>query len=144
VGYGQVEYEDQNGLREQPLGDLLKRLSQQVSTLTSQEIQLAKAELAIKGKELGRVAAFFVGAALLGLCALGAFTALLILALDEAIPAWAAALIVTAMMAAVAGLLALIGKRRLEEAEPPVPTQTIESTKEDVQWAKTQLQSGRR
>jgi hypothetical protein len=81
---------------------------------------------------------------LLGLCALGAFTALLILALDEAIPAWAAALIVTAVMAAVAGFLALIGKRRLEEAEPPVPTQTIESTKEDVQWAKTQLQSGRR
>ena len=56
MGYGQVEYEDQKRSREQPLGDLLKRLSQQVSTLTRQEIQLAKAELAIKGKELGRVA----------------------------------------------------------------------------------------
>jgi hypothetical protein len=51
---------------------------------------------------------------------------------------------VTVAMAGLAGLLTLIGKRRLEEAEPPVPTETIESTKEDIKWAKTQLQSGRR
>jgi uncharacterized membrane protein YqjE len=139
-----VEYEQQNGLQEQPVGELLKRLSQQVSALTRQEVELAKAELAVKARAMGRVGGLFGAAALLGLCALGAFTALLILALDEAIPAWAAALIVTVVMAAIGGLLALIGKQRLEEAETPVPTETIESTKEDIKWAKTQLQSGRR
>jgi uncharacterized membrane protein YqjE len=139
-----VEYEHQNGLREQPLGDLLKRFSEQVSSLARQEVELAKAEIADKAGAMGRVAGFFGAAALLGLCALGAFTALLVLALNEVIPAWAAALVVTVVMAGLAGLLTLIGKRRLEEAEPPLPTETIESTKEDIKWAKTQLQSGRR
>jgi uncharacterized membrane protein YqjE len=137
-------YEQQNGLREQPLGELFKRLSQQVSSLARQEVELAKAELAAKGRVMGRAAGFFVAAAVLGLSALGALTALLILALAEAIPAWAAALVVTVVMAAFAGLLALAGKRRLEQTGPPVPTEAIESTKEDIQWAKTQLQSSRR
>jgi uncharacterized membrane protein YqjE len=139
-----MAYDQQNGLREQPLGELFKRLSDQVSTLARQEVELAKAELAAKGRLAGRAAGFLGAAALLGLCALGALTALLILALDEAIPAWAAALVVTVVMAALAGLLALAGKRRLEQTGPPVPTETIESTKEDIKWAKTQLQSSRR
>jgi uncharacterized membrane protein YqjE len=139
-----MAYLQQNGLREQPFGELLKRLSQQVSTLAHQEVELAKAELAAKGRVMGRAAGFFGAAALLALSALGALTALLILALDEAIPAWAAALVVTVMMAALAGLLALAGKRRLEQTGSPVPTEAIESTKEDIKWAKTQLQSSRR
>jgi uncharacterized membrane protein YqjE len=144
VEYEQVEYEQQNGLREQPLGELLKRLSEQLSALARQEVELAKAELAVKARALARVGGLFGAAALLALCALGAFAALLILALNEAIPAWAAALVVTVVMAGLAGLLALIGKQRLQEAEAPVPRETIESTKEDIKWAKTQLQSGRR
>ena len=139
-----MAYEQQNGLREQPLGELFKRLSQQMSTLARQEVELAKAELAAKGRVLGRTAGFFGAAALLGLCALGALTAMLILALAEAIPAWAAALVVTVIMAALAGLLALAGKRRLDQTGAPVPTEAIESTKEDLKWAKTQLQSSRR
>jgi uncharacterized membrane protein YqjE len=139
-----MAYPQQNGLRQQPFGELLKRLSQQVSTLAHQEVELAKAELAAKGRVMGRAAGFFGAAALLALSALGALTALLILALDEAIPAWAAALVVTVMMAALAGLLALAGKRRLEQTGSPVPTEAIESTKEDIKWAKTQLQSSRR
>jgi uncharacterized membrane protein YqjE len=139
-----MAYEQQNGLHELPLGELLKRLSEQVSTLARQEVELAKAELAAKGRIVGRAAGFFGAAALLGLSALGALTALLILALDGAMPAWAAALVVTIVMAALAGALAMAGKRRLEQTGPPVPTQTIESTKEDITWAKSQLQSGRR
>jgi uncharacterized membrane protein YqjE len=139
-----MAYEQQNGLREQPLGELLKRLSQQVSTLAHQEVELAKAELVAKGHVMGRAVGFFGAAAVLGLCALGALTALLILALDDAIPAWAAALVVTVIMAALAGLFALAGKRRLEQTGSPVPTEAIQSTKEDIKWAKTQLQSSRR
>ena len=139
-----MAYGQQNGLREQPLGELLKRLSQQVSTLAHQEVELAKAELVAKGRVMSRAAGFFGAAALLALSALGALTALLILALDEAIPAWAAALVVTVIMGALAGLFALAGKRRLEQTGVPVPTEAIESTKEDIKWAKTQLQSSRR
>lgn len=139
-----MAYEQHNGLHEQPLGELLKRLSNQVSTLARQEVELAKAELAAKGRVLGRAAGFFGAAALLALCGLGALTALLILALDEAMPAWAAALIVTVLMSALAGAFALLGNQRIQEAGGPVPKETIESTKEDVKWAKTQLHSGRR
>jgi uncharacterized membrane protein YqjE len=139
-----MAYDQHDGLREQPLGELLKRLSNQLSSLARQEVELAKAELAAKGRVLGRVAGLFGAAALLGLCGLGALTALLILALDEAMPGWAAALIVTVLMLALAGALALLGKQRLEEVGVPVPKETIDSTKEDIKWATTQLQSGRR
>jgi uncharacterized membrane protein YqjE len=139
-----MQHEDGNGLHERPLGELFKRLSNQVSTLARQEVELAKAELAAKGRVFGQAAGLFGAAALLGLCGLGALTALLILAFDEAMPAWAAALLVTVLMLALAGVLALLGKRRVERAGAPVPKQTMESTKEDIKWAKTQLQSGRR
>jgi uncharacterized membrane protein YqjE len=135
---------ERNGLADRPLGELMHRLSDQVSTLVRKEVELAKAELGEKGREGARVAALFAAAAVVGLLALGALTALLILALDGAIPNWAAALIVTVVYAAVAGVLAMIGKRRLDEMGSPAPEQTIESTKEDVQWAKTRLQSARR
>lgn len=71
-----------------------------------------------------------------GLLALGSLTAFLILALDGAMPNWLAALIVGLIWAAIAGLLYVRGKQRVEEAGSPVPEQTIESVKEDVQWAK--------
>jgi hypothetical protein len=57
---------------------------------------------------------------------------------------WLAALIMTAVYAALAGVLALVGKKRVSEATPPVPEQTVETVKEDVEWAKTQLPSGSR
>ena len=135
---------ERNGLADRPLGELMHRLSDQVSTLLRQEVALAKAELGQKGREAGRAAGFFAAAAVIGLLALGALTALFIMALDGAIPNWAAALIVTVVYAVVAGVLAMIGKRRLDEMGSPAPEQAIESTKEDVQWAKTRLQSARR
>ena len=135
---------ERNGLADRPLGELMHRLSDQVSTLLRQEVELAKAELGQKGREAGRAAGFFAAAAVIGLLALGALTALFIMALDGAIPNWAAALIVTVVYAVVAGVLAMIGKRRLDEMGSPAPEQAIESTKEDVQWAKTRLQSARR
>jgi hypothetical protein len=79
------------------------------------------------------------GAGIVGLLALGALTACLIAALATGMEVWVAALIVTVLYAAVAGVLALNGKSRVSEATPPVPEQTIETAKEDAQWAKTQL-----
>jgi uncharacterized membrane protein YqjE len=136
--------QEHNGLHDEPLGELLRRLSNQVTELARQEIELAKAELAEKGKQAGIGAGLLVGAGLVAVLGLGALTAFLIMAIDGAIPNWAAALIVGGALLAVAAVLALVGRDRLREAAPPLPEETIETTKEDIQWAKTQLQSGRR
>jgi uncharacterized membrane protein YqjE len=131
-------------LREYGVGDLVKELSSQVSTLVRQEVELAKAEVGEKGKKAGVGAGMFGGAGAAALLMLGSLTAFLILALDLAMPAWAAALIVTALWAAVAGVLALQGRKKMQETGTPIPEKTIETVKEDVQWAKHPTKSGRR
>jgi hypothetical protein len=133
-----------NDLREQPIGDLLKQLSQETTTLVRQELELAKAEMAEKGKQAGIGAGMFGGAGLVGLLALGALTACLIAALATGMAVWLAALVVAIAYGAVAAVLALMGRQKTREATPPAPEQAIESTKEDVQWAKTRMRSVRR
>jgi uncharacterized membrane protein YqjE len=124
--------------------ELLKKLSDQTVTLVRQELELAKAEVAEKGKQAGMGAGILGGAGLFGLLALGALTACLVMALDTGMEGWLAALIVTAVYAAIAGVLALTGKNKVREAGPAVPEQTLETVKEDVEWAKTQKQSAAR
>ena len=128
-------------LRQEPIGELLKRLSNETTQLIRQELELAKAELAEKGKTAGLGAGMFGAAGVTALLGLGALTACLILALNHAVADWLAALIVAAVWAAAAGVLALRGRDKVQEASPPVPEQTVETVKEDVQWAKTQRQS---
>jgi uncharacterized membrane protein YqjE len=125
-------------------GELLKQFSQDATTLIRKEVELAKAELTEKGRQAGKGAGMFGGAGLFGLGAFGALTAFLILVLTEAMDAWIAALIVTAVYGAIAGVLALQGKHKVEEAAPPQPEQTVETLKEDVEWAKRQPESVRR
>jgi uncharacterized membrane protein YqjE len=125
-------------------GDLLKQLSEQTSALVRQELELAKAEMAEKGKQAGLGAGMFGGAGLFGLLSLIALTACFIVALDHAVSDWLAALIVAAVYAAVAGVFALIGRNKVREAAPAVPEQTVDTLREDVEWAKTQKQSAAR
>jgi uncharacterized membrane protein YqjE len=132
-----------NDLRDRPTGELLKQLSDQTTTLVRQEIELAKAELGQKGKKAGAGAGMIGGATVFGLFAFAALTTCIIAALDTAMPLWLAALIVAVVYAAVAGVLALRGRDKVQEAGPPVPEQAIETTKEDVEWAKTRARSGR-
>ena len=130
-------------LRERPIGDLVKQLAGQTSTLVRQELDLAKAEMSEKASIAGKGAGLLGGAAVVGLLAAGALTACLILALSEVIPDWLAALIVALVLGAVAAVLALQGRNRIRAATPPVPEQTVETVKEDVEWAKTQRPSAR-
>ena len=123
-------------LRERGTGELVKQLSNQVSTLVRQEVELAKTETAEKGKKAGVGAGMFGGAGVAGLLMLSSLTAFLILVLALVIPAWASALLVTALWAAVAGVLALQGRNKLREMGGPVPEKTVETVKEDVQWLK--------
>lgn len=128
---------------EAPLAELIKQLSEQSSRLARQEVELAKAELAYKGKRAGIGAGMFGGAGVLGFYGLGALIAAAILILATAITAWLAALIIAVVLGAIAGILAVQGKTKVQQATPPVPEEATESVKEDVQWAKTKAQQAR-
>jgi MFS family permease len=140
VGAGESDAE----LRDRSLGELFGKLSTETSTLIRQEMALARAELTEKGKEAGKGAGLFGGAGVVGLLAAGALTACLILLLDLAIASWLAALIVAVVLGAVAAVLALQGREKVREAAPPVPEQTVDTVKEDVEWAKTRAKSAQR
>jgi len=132
---------DPDGLREQPIGELFKQLSSETSTLIRQEMALARAELTEKGKKAGTGAGLLGGAGVAALLTLGSLTAFLILVLNEWMDAWLAALIVTVIWGVIAAVLALQGRNKVQEATPPAP-QTVETLKEDVEWAKTRKPSG--
>jgi Flp pilus assembly protein TadB len=132
---------DQGDLRERPLPELLKQLSEQTTRLVRQELELAKAELTQKGKQAGAGAGLFGAAGAIGFLALAALTTCFILALNAVMPAWLAALLVAVVYGVVAAVLAMRGRAKVKQATPPVPEQTIETVKEDVEWAKTQMRS---
>lgn len=136
-------FEDET-LHDRGIGELMKRLSSDLSLLIRQELELAKAEMLQKGKTAGAGAGILSGAAVAGLLALGTFTAFLILALSHAMAPWLAALIVTIVYGGAAAILAMTGKKKFEEATPLIPEQTVDTVKEDVKWAKTQIKSAGR
>jgi membrane protein len=140
---GSMEQQTTDSRDDRSASELLRDLSQQTGDLVRQEMELAKAELRVKGKAAGLGAGMFGGAGLMGLYALGALTAAAILGLAIVLDAWLAALIVGLAYGAVAGVLALTGKKKVEQASPPVPEQAIESSKEDVEWTKQRAQAGR-
>jgi uncharacterized membrane protein YqjE len=130
-------------LRDLPIGELLKQLANETTTLVKQEIELAKAEFSEKGRKAGAGFGMWGAAGVAGLLALGALTAFFILALDGFMPNWLAALVVAIAYGAVAGVLYLTGKQKVEEATPVKPEQTIETLKEDVEWAKHPTRSAK-
>ena len=140
---------DTSNLRQRSTVQLVKDLTDQASTLVHQEaelikleiaenVELAKAEMAHKGKKAGLAMAALAAAGLAGLLALGTLTAFLILVLDGVMPNWAAALCVTLLWALVALPLALYGRNKIQDVGTPVPERTLESVKEDVAWLKDQ------
>jgi len=129
--------------RERPLGEVARDLTRDVSLLVRQEVDLAKAEMAQKGRVAAPGLGMIGGAGVVGLMAAGSLTAFLILVLSIFLPEWGSALIVGAALAAVAFALAKQGKDRVGEAGAPIPEQTIETVKEDVEWAKTRATSAR-
>ena len=130
-------------VRERPIGELMRDLSDQTTALVRKEIALAKAEIAEKGKKAGVGAGMFGAAGLFGLGAFAAITACAILALNTFLAGWLAALIVAVVYAAIAAVLALRGKSKVQQATPPFPERAVDSTKEDLEWVKTRAKSGR-
>ena len=138
-----VETSSQTPAAEKSLAELGGDLAHQMTELVHHEIELAKAEMTEKGKRAGFGAGMFGGAGLLAAFGFGCVTACFVAALQLAMPVWLAALIVACVYLAVAGVLALMGRRQISRATPPMPAEALESTKEDVQWVKTQAKSAR-
>jgi uncharacterized membrane protein YqjE len=122
--------------QEPSLGTLVSQLSSQIPELIRSEIRLAQAELTEKGKRAGLGIGMFGGAGIVALYGVGALIATLILLLALAMDAWLAALIVTVVLFAIAGIAALLGKKQVSQATPPKPEQTIANVQQDVQAVK--------
>lgn len=127
--------------RQQSLAELMKQLAEQTSRLVRNEVRLARAEMTEKAQSYGRAAGMLGAAAVVALLAAIALTLFFIYLLHLALPLWASALIVAVVYGVVGFALFMAGKKRLDEARTPVPEQTVESVKEDVQWLKTQTRS---
>jgi membrane protein len=123
------------------LGDLVQDLSRQTSTLIRQEMRLAQAELTEKGKHASRGAGMFGGAGVIALYGVGALIAAAILGLATVLEAWIAAAAVGVGLLLIAGILALTGKKEIEEATPPKPELAIESVQRDVDTVKARARS---
>jgi uncharacterized membrane protein YqjE len=122
--------------RDRSTGELVQQVSELVAKLVREEISLAQLELKEKGKRAGVGAGLFGGGGLVALYGVGALVAAAVLGLAEVVPAWLAALIVGVVLLAVAGVVALMGKKQVERAVPPVPEQAIESVREDIDVVK--------
>jgi uncharacterized membrane protein YqjE len=122
--------------------DLVSRAAAQISTLVRDELALAKLELTEKGKRAGVGGGLFGGAAVLGLYALGLLIALAVVLLALVWPLWLALLVVLVVVLAAAGVAALLGKRNLQSAAPPVPHDAIAGVEKDVQTVKTAIREG--
>lgn len=121
---------------EDSTGELVSRLSQDVSRLVRDELRLAQLEVTGKAKKAGIGAGLFGAAGIIALYGLGVLIATAILALALAVDASLAALIVTIVLLAIAGIAALIGKKRVSGAAPPLPERAVENLKQDVDAVK--------
>lgn len=123
-------------LNERSTSELLQRLSQQTQTLVRDEMRLAMLELQAKGKRAGIGAGLFGASGLIALFGMATLIASIVLLLATAVAAWLAALIVAVVLLGGAGVLALGGKKEIEQAVPVAPEEAIESTKRDVEAVK--------
>jgi uncharacterized membrane protein YqjE len=134
----------QEELHEQPIGNLLKQLASETTTLVRQELDLAKAEMREKAGKAGPGFGMIGVAGAMGLLAAGTATVFFVLALDGVMPNWLAALVVAVVYGVVAALLYMRGKEKVDDAGSPAPRKTIETVKEDVEWAKHPTTSAKR
>ncbi|TQS42201.1 phage holin family protein [Cryptosporangium phraense] len=116
--------------------ELVTRLSDQVSTLVKDELRLAQLELTEKGKKAGLGAGMFGGAGVVALYGVGALVTAAIAGLAVVLPVWASALIIAVVLFAVAGVLALTGKKEIQQATPPVPAEAVSGVKKDINTVK--------
>ena len=124
------------GTSERSAGELVKQMSEQVSTLVRDELKLAQLEMTRKGKQAGIGAGMFGGSGVIALYGVGCLIACAIFGISRVLAPWLSALIVGVALLAVAGIAALAGKSRLQRSTPPVPQEAVHSVKTDVEKIK--------
>jgi uncharacterized membrane protein YqjE len=125
---------------DEPVSELVQRASQQLTELVRGEMRLAQAEMKEKGKRYGKGGGLFGGAGVVGFLTLEALVVTAIAALAVPLSVWAAALIVTVVLGVITAVMALVGKKQIQEGAPPKPEQTIDSVKADVAEIKESAQ----
>ena len=118
--------------QEHSTGDLVRLMSEQVSVLIRDEIKLARLEMASKGRQAALGAGMFGTSGVVAVYGVGCLLACAIIAISGVVAAWLAALIVGAALLAAAGGVALLGRRRMRFAAPPVPEQAVAGVKADI------------
>ncbi|MHB8059446.1 MAG: phage holin family protein [Gaiellaceae bacterium] len=125
-------------------GPTARSFTADLRELVRLEIELAKSELASKGKHAVIGIGLLFAAALGGLMLIAMLVTAAILAIALAVPGWAAALLVAGLLLLLVGACLLIGIRSLRLAASPLPKQAIETSKENFEWLKTRLKSARK
>jgi Flp pilus assembly protein TadB len=123
--------------------ELVKTASEQISRLVRDELKLAQAELAQKGKHAGIGAGLFGAGGLIALYGVAALLTAVVLLLAYVMPAWVAAVIVGVLLLGVAGLLALVGKKQVQQATPAAPEEAVRNVKADVAAVKESVKEGK-
>jgi hypothetical protein len=121
------------------VAQLVHDLSQQTSQLVREEMHLAQAEMLDKGRHAGMGLGLFSGAGLLAFFGAASLIATVVLALAVVLPGWAAGLSVTLVLFAAAGVVALVGRKQVQQATPPKPEQAMDNVPRDVQAVKQPL-----
>ena len=129
-------------LKDAPIGDLLKQAKEQGTELVKKEVDLAKAEMGDKVKDVGIGAGMFGGAGYVAHLASIALMLAIMFGLAEFMAPWLAALIVAVVYASVAGILALKARKKIKEAGPPIPERTIRSAKQTIETVKEEAKWG--
>ena len=122
--------------REAATGELVKQLSEKVSRLVRDELKLASVEMTGKAKTAGKGAGLFGGGGILALYGGGCLVACAVIALTGVLRPWLAALIVGVALIVCAAIAALAGRGEVKKATPPIPSQTADSVKADVEQTK--------
>lgn len=117
--------------QERTLGQLVASATQDISTLVRGEIALAKAEVSGQLKKAGKGGGLLAGAAVIGFYAVYFVFTTLVEVLDIWLPRWAAWLIITVLMLLIAGVLAMMGIRKMKTVEPK-PTKAIAEAEQTV------------
>jgi uncharacterized membrane protein YqjE len=124
--------------QDRSIGELFSELASETSLLVRQEIALAKVELGQTAAHVGRNVGYLVLGGAVAYAALLALLAAVIILLANVMPWWVAALLVAVLVGIVAGVLVSKALAALKKTEV-APRQTVETLKEDTQWAKQQM-----
>ena len=121
--------------------ELVRQMSEDSSRLIRSEIRLAQTEMSAKAKNVGVGIGGFSAAGLLAFFGIGVLLAAAVLGLATQLPAWLSAVIIGVVLLVIAGIIALVAKRKVAEATPPMPERTVETVKQDVQEIKERAKS---